>query len=479
MSQESYWTTRAEEVMAELMTRVPENKLRPRLEPTRRAVELLGNPQQTYRVIHVTGTNGKTSTTRFIERLLREFGLRTGRFTSPHLVKLNERMAINGEPVSDEALAETWSAIEPILAIVDAELEAAGDTKLTFFEALAVLGFAVFEDAPVDVLVLEVGMGGEWDSTNVADGDVAVFTPISIDHAERLGNTIAEIATTKSGIVKPQALVLSSAQSAEALSVLRSKADAIADGFYEYGKNFEVSNIRFESIGQRFDVRTLAGEYHDLFLPLHGEYQAENAALAIASVEAFLGGGNQRLMDDVVRIAIADATSPGRLQVLSRKPLVILDAAHNPSGAATLARALQRDFGSPQTTAVISILADKDARGVLEALAPAVNHFVVTASSSPRAFTTDELAALATDLFGASRVTVIDNAQAALAHAKTIAGATGAVVVSGSITLVGDILAEIQRDSDFDSADDVEAEGSGEYIATEIYEEEEPEDGEN
>ena len=479
MSQDSYWAARADDVMEALLTRIPENKLRPRLEPTRRAVELLGNPQQTYRVIHVTGTNGKTSTTRFIERLLREFGLRTGRFTSPHLVKLNERMAINGEPVSDEALAEVWQTIAPILDMVDAELEAAGDTKLTFFEALAVLGFAVFEDAPVDVLVLEVGMGGEWDSTNVADGDVAVFTPISIDHSERLGNTIAEIATTKSGIIKPGALVLTSAQTAEAREVLAAKAEAIADGFFEYGKNFEVRNVRSEAVGQRFDVETLAGDYTDLFLPLHGEYQAENAALAIAAVEAFLGGGNQRLMDDVVRIAIADATSPGRLQVISRKPLTILDAAHNPGGAATLARALKRDFGSPKTIAVLSILSDKDARGFLEALGDSVHEFVVTQSSSPRALTSDELAAITRDIFGETRVTVIDDAQAALAHAKSNAGVAGAVVVAGSITLVGDILAAIQRDADFDSELYAEEEVESEFVATEIYEDEENEDGEN
>ncbi|MEY4310622.1 MAG: hypothetical protein RLZ71_548, partial [Actinomycetota bacterium] len=225
------WAKKAKAVEAALLTRIPENKLRPRLEPTRRAVELIGDPQKSYRVIHITGTNGKTSTTRFVERILREMGLRTGRFTSPHLVHLNERMSIDGAPVSNEVLVEVWNDIAPILEIVDAELEAAGETKLTFFEALAVLGFAVFADAPVDVLVLEVGMGGEWDSTNVADGDVAVFTPISLDHVERLGSTIAEIAKTKSGIIKPGAFVLTSEQPSEALEVLRAKAADVADFF--------------------------------------------------------------------------------------------------------------------------------------------------------------------------------------------------------------------------------------------------------
>ena len=459
MSEESYWAAKVDDVMAALMTRVPENKLRPRLEPTRRAVEMLGNPQQSYRVIHVTGTNGKTSTTRFIERILREFGLRTGRFTSPHLVRVNERMAIDGEPVSDQVLAEIWADVAPLLDIVDAELEAAGDTKLTFFEALAALGFAVFADAPVDVLVLEVGMGGEWDSTNVADGDVAVFTPISIDHAERLGNSIEEIAKTKSGIIKSDALVVTSAQTSEAMRVLEAKTAEVADELFKFGLNFEISNLRKEAIGQRFDARTLAGEYRDLFIPLHGEYQAENAALAIAAVEAFLGGGTQRLMDDVVRVALADASSPGRLQVISRKPLVILDAAHNPGGAATLARALEHDFASPRTTAVLSILADKDARGVLDALAGAVHEFVITQSSSNRAMPAAQLAALATEMFGAERVTLIENAQSAFEQAKANAVAGAAVVVSGSITLVGDILGYIQAEQFDDYSDEEDENG--------------------
>lgn len=448
MSEESYWAARADEVMDSLLTRIPENKLRPRLEPTRRAVELLGDPQQTYSVIHITGTNGKTSTTRFIERILRELGLRTGRFTSPHLVRLNERMAINGDPVSDQALAEVWADILPVLDIVDAELVAAGDTKLTFFEALAVLGFAIFADAPVDVLVLEVGMGGEWDSTNVADGDVAVFTPIAIDHAERLGNTIAEIATTKSGIIKPGAIVLSSKQPDDALDVLRAKAEAIADGFFVAGVDFEISNLRSELAGQRFDVRTLAGDYRDLFLPLHGEYQAQNAAIAICAVEAFNGGGKQRIMDDVLRVALADASSPGRLQVVSRKPPVILDAAHNPAGAQTLARALENDFGSPRVIAVLSILADKDARGVLEALVGSVDSVIITQSTSPRAIASEELAVLASEVFGKERVTEISNLASAVEEARATVTTNGAVVVSGSITLVGDVLKMIQAEAD-------------------------------
>jgi dihydrofolate synthase/folylpolyglutamate synthase len=447
VSTESYWATKADEVMDALLTRIPENKLRPRLEPTRRAVELLGDPQKSYRVIHVTGTNGKTTTTRIIERILRELGLRTGRFTSPHLVRLNERMAIDGEPVGDQQLAEVWADIEPILAMVDAELEAEGDTKLTFFEALAVLGFAVFADAPVDVLVLEVGMGGEWDSTNVADGDVAVFTPISIDHAERLGSTIAEIAKTKSGIIKPGAIVVSSEQPAEALAVLEAKAAEIAESFAVYGRDFEILDVEPDVAGQRFSVKTLTSEYRDLFLPLHGEYQAENAALAISAVEAFFGVSN-RLFDDVLRVAIADSTSPGRLQVVSRKPLTILDAAHNPGGAESLARAMKKTFGAPKAVAVISILGDKDARALLQALNSTAETFVVTQSTSPRAIEVHELEKIAIEIFGESRVRSASTPYRAVELAKELVSENGAIVVTGSITLVGDVLKNIQLGSD-------------------------------
>ncbi len=447
MSTESYWATKADEVMDALLTRIPENKLRPRLEPTRRAVELMGDPQKSYRVIHVTGTNGKTTTTRIIERILRELGLRTGRFTSPHLVRLNERMAIDGEPVGDQQLAEVWADIEPILAMVDIELEAEGDTKLTFFEALAVLGFAVFADAPVDVLVLEVGMGGEWDSTNVADGDVAVFTPISIDHAERLGSTIAEIAKTKSGIIKPGAIVVSSEQPAEALSVLEAKAAEIAESFAVYGRDFEILDVEPDVAGQRCSVKTLTSEYRDLFLPLHGEYQAENAALAISAVEAFFGVSN-RLFDDVLRVAIADSTSPGRLQVVSRKPLTILDAAHNPGGAESLARAMKKTFGAPKTVAVISILGDKDARALLQALNSTAETFVVTQSTSPRAIEVHELEKIAIEIFGENRVRTASTPYRAVELAKEFVSENGAIVVTGSITLVGDVLKNIQLGSD-------------------------------
>lgn len=453
LENDEYWAEKGREVEAALLKRVPENQIRPRLEPTLRATQLLGDPQKAYRVIHITGTNGKTSTARFIERLLREHGLRTGRFTSPHLVKLNERMSLDGEPVSDERLHTIWTEIEPIIELVDSELAAQNEEPLTFFEVLAVLGFSIFADAPVDVLVLEVGMGGEWDSTNVADGDVAVFTPISIDHTERLGKTLAEIAQTKSGIIKPGAIVLSSAQPTEAFEQLEKRSADHAEKMTAYGVGFEVLSAEPNTLGQTVSIRSLAGEYHDLNLPVHGYYQAENAALAIAAVEAFLGGGEQRIMDDVVRAAFADFSSPGRLQVVGRSPLTILDAAHNPEGAKSLARALKENFGSPYAVAVISVLVEKDARALLVELDDSFVEFIITQSSSPRAIPAEELAELATEIFGADRVRVQKNPQWAMAEAALLLpeGQAGAIVATGSITLVGEVLKLKQIEADQDA----------------------------
>ena len=428
------------EIEASLMARVPEHKLRPRLEPTRRAVELLGDPQASYKIVHVTGTNGKTTTTRIIERILREFGLRTGRFTSPHLIELNERIAIDGEPIDIQRMYQVFKDIEPLLEIVDQELIGQGESRLTFFEALAVLGFACFADEQVHVLVLEVGMGGEWDSTNVADGDVAVFTPIDLDHMERLGNTIAEIAKTKSGIIKPISAVVSSTQKPEALTVLKDKAATVGQVVDVVGDNFQITSLSEDATGITFSLKSLAGEYQDLFMPLHGKYQAENAAVAIAAVEQFMGSAEKALPDEILRSALADVTSPGRLQIISKNPLILLDAAHNPHGARSLADSLISSFQSPAAIGVISILGDKDARGVLEALEPVLTEIILTKSSSTRATALADLIPLALEIFGSDRVFQAEDAKSALDQAKTRLVPGGIVVVSGSITLIGDVL---------------------------------------
>jgi dihydrofolate synthase / folylpolyglutamate synthase len=445
---DKYWASQSDLVLAKLMLRIPENKIRPRLEPTRRAVELLGDPQRAYRVIHVTGTNGKTSTTRFIERILREHGLRTGRFTSPHLVRLNERMALDGEPVSDEQLISVYSDIEPILEFVDQELAEKGESPLTFFEALAVLGFAVFADAPVDVLVLEVGMGGAWDSTNVADGDVAVFTPIGLDHMDRLGNTIEEISETKSGIIKPGSLVVSSAQEPSALSVLEKVSGQISEGLKIEGRDFRVTEYVATPTGQSISISGLAGDYGPYAAPVFGVHQGQNLAVAVAAVEAFLGGGKLQIADDVLRSAISDVSSPGRLQLIKTEPALLLDGAHNPAGSQILANALRAEFSDKPLVGLVAVLADKDVAGLISNLAGVFQSVVITQSSSPRSMTTAELELVASQSLGQD-VFGISDFRLALERAKQRASEIGGiVVVTGSITLVGDIINLIQEESD-------------------------------
>ena len=445
---EKYWETKAAFVLEELMKRVPENKIRPRLEPTRRAVELLGDPQRSYRVIHITGTNGKTSTTRFIERILREHGLRTGRFTSPHLLKFTERMAIDGEPVSDEVLYGVYLDIEPILEMVDQELATNAESPLTFFEALSVLGFAVFADAPVDVLVLEVGMGGAWDSTNVADGDVAVFTPIGLDHMDRLGNTISEIAETKSGIIKQDALVVSSDQSVDALEVLQRVSDEKAEELFVLDTNFSVKSYEPTPTGQRVVVSGLAGTYGPYEAPVFGIHQSANLAVAIAAVEAFLGSGKLPIADDVLRSAVADLSSPGRLQLVRTEPAILLDGAHNPAGAKTLALSLKLEFSDKPLVGLLAVLSDKDVAGLLSELAECFHSVVVTASSSNRSLEVESLAAVASQNLLA-RTESVAGFEYALERARAIASEIGGmVVVAGSISLVGDVLQILQEESD-------------------------------
>lgn len=432
----------AREVYEELLDRVGEANPQPRLAPTRRAAELLGDPQRSYPVIQIAGTNGKTSTSRMIESLLRAHGLRTGLLTSPHLERVNERIMIDGEPLSNTALVDSWRDIQPYLAMTDAELTGNEELPLTFFEALTVLAFAAFADAPVDVAVIEVGMGGEWDSTNVADAQVAVFTPIALDHTSRLGTTIEQIARTKSGIVKPASVVVSAQQLPDALVELRRAVELSEATLAVEGSGFSLTSDTVAVGGQVMSVTGLAGSYPDLFLPMFGDHQAHNAALAIAAVESFIGGGTRALAHDIVAEGLATATSPGRLQVVGTDPTVLVDAAHNPHGAGALAAAVTAYFTFDHVSAVIGILAEKDAAGIIRELEPVVDEFIVTQSTSDRAVDADRLAEIVVAVVGADRVTVEPSLEAALDRARDEASASekGAVLVTGSITLVGDVM---------------------------------------
>jgi len=432
---------RADAVYEALLQRQGEQWVQPRVERTRRVLELLDDPQRTYRVVHVTGTNGKTSTSRMIESLVRAHGLRTGMFTSPHLERFTERIMVDGEPIDDAAVADAWDEIAPFVEIVDAELEAAGDAALTFFELLTVLAFVAFADAPIDVLVLEVGMGGAWDSTNTADGDVAVFAPIDLDHADRLGDTIAEIATVKSGIIKDGAAVVSARQDPAAEAVLRAAAAARGATIRFEGAEFALAQQRLAVGGQQITVRGLAGTYEDEYLPLYGAHQGFNAALAIAAVESLVGGGTQPVAGDVLVEGLGGVTSPGRLQLVGAAPTVLVDAAHNPHGARALVTALRESFDFDEWGVVLGVLSDKDAAGIVDAVAPVAAHVFATAPDSERAEDADAIADLAEahDLRVSVHRDLADAADAARAWAA--ASDRRAVVIAGSVVLAGEALA--------------------------------------
>ena len=441
--EDSEYQDDADRVYEELLARVGEAAPQPRLEPTRRVTELLGDPQRSYPIIHVTGTNGKTSTSRIAESILRAYGLRTGLMTSPHLVRVNERIVIDGQPISNRALAANWADIRPYIDMVDAELIANSEETLTYFEALTVLAFAAFADAPIDVAVIEVGMGGEWDSTNVGDGQVAVFTPIALDHTQRLGSTVAEIARTKAGIIKPVASVVSAVQSSDALAELERAVELTESSLEVEGDGFALESSAVAVGGQVITVRGLAETYSDLFLPMFGDHQGHNAALAIAAVESFLGAGTQPLVGDVLAEGLATATSPGRLQVVGVDPTVIVDAAHNPHGAAALAAALGTYFTFDEIVVVLGVLQDKDAAGIVAALARVAARFNVTQSQSERAVPHDQLAELVVEHAGQDSTYQFETFEQAVADARAWAAESDrrAVLVTGSITLVGEAIA--------------------------------------
>lgn len=439
-----------EYVYQDLLSRAPENKMAPRLDAMQRAVEVLGEPHRAAPVIHITGTNGKTSTARMIERLLMAYDLRTGRYTSPHLSKVTERISIDGHPVSDETFVRIWEEIQPYLQVVDAELEAESKPRITYFEALTILAFAIFADEPVDVVVLEVGIGGSWDATNVADAQVSVVTPIGLDHTDMLGDTLADIAGEKQGIIKDDGFLVSAVQEPEAAQVLLESARAHKAQFRFEGVEFGVVNRAPGVGGQMVTIRGLAGTYADLPVPLFGAHQAENAAVAIAAVDAFLGGGEKPLNPELIRSGWEELSSPGRLEVVRTSPTVIVDAAHNPHGIKASAEAFKESFVVNRLNIVLGVLGEKDAAGIVETLRRDYQDstdfevfLYVSASDSPRAIAPDELENIALNAgFDEDQVQSFEHLYDAIATAITDAGTgeefASAILVTGSITVVGE-----------------------------------------
>ena len=437
---------RLREAEQEILARRPEQTIVPSLERISALASLLGDPQRAYPVIHITGTNGKTTTARMTETLLRARGLRTGLFTSPQLSSMRERICIDGEPLSADDFVAAYEDIAPYAAMVDGQQA----LNLSFFEVLTAMAFAAFADAPVDVAVIEVGLGGTWDATNIADGAVAVITPIAIDHTAYLGDTVAAIATEKAGIIKPGATAVLARQPEEAAVPLLRRAAEVGASVVREDEDFGVTSRELAVGGQVLALRGLAGSYSDLLLPLFGEYQASNAACALAAVEAFSGADGPEspvvLDDDLVREAFQTVTAPGRLELVRRSPVMIVDSAHNPAGMAASIAAVTEAFGFDLLVAVLAVSADKDVEGILAEMEPVVATLVVTRNSAARSMDADELARLAVDVFGPDRVVVAARLDDALEAATTLAdeaadesGPGGAgILITGSTTTAGE-----------------------------------------
>ncbi len=432
--------------------RWPETRIEPSLTRISALMDLLGSPQRTYPSIHIAGTNGKTSVARMVDALLTALHRRTGRTTSPHLQSAVERIAIDGRPISPAQYVATYTELEPFVQMVDDQSQSAGGPAMSKFEVLTAMAFAAFADAPVDVAVVEVGLGGRWDATNVVNAPVAVVTPVSVDHVEYLGDDIAGIAGEKAGIITkagaeaPETVAVIARQTAEAMEVLLTQAVRSDAAVAREDSEFAVLDRQVAVGGQLLQLQGLGGVYSDIYLPLHGEHQAHNAVIALAAVEAFFGAGAQRQLDvDAVRSGFAAATSPGRLERLRSSPTVFVDAAHNPAGASALAQALAEEFDFRYLVGVVSVLADKDAGGILAALEPVLAAVVVTHNGSPRALDIESLALLAEERFGPDRVitaeTLRDAVEAATALVDDAAEGEGhagtGVVITGSVVTAG------------------------------------------
>ena len=443
------------EVEAELDQRWSEVKIDPTLTRMELLMDLLGNPERSFPAIHVAGTNGKTSTVRMIEALMRAFHRRTGRTTSPHLQLATERIAIDGQPLHPRDYVRTWREIQPYVEMADAESEKEGGPKLSKFEVLTAMSYAAFADAPVDVAVVEVGMGGLWDATNVINADVAVITPIGLDHTDYLGSTLEEVAREKAGIIKPRwdlddlltppdNVAIVADQDPAAMTVILEQAVRADAAVARAGSEFGVVSSTIAVGGQQLTLQGLGGDYTDIFLPLSGEHQANNAAVALAAVEAFFGAGSGRMLDiDTVREGFASVESPGRLERVRATPTVFIDAAHNPHGARALGRALQRDFSFNRLIGVVGVLSDKDYVGVLTELEPVFGEIVCTQTRSPRALDAYELVEHAREIFGEERVHVADTLPSAVELAVELAEegemvSGNGVVVTGSVVTAGE-----------------------------------------
>ena len=426
-----------DEIEKKLLARWPETRIEPTLERIAALVDVLGSPQLTYPTIHIGGTNGKTTTSRMIDSLLFEMGLRTGRFTSPHLETYLERITINGQNINPKALVFSYNDIAAYLDLMDSKFE----HPISFFEAMTALAFAAFAEHPIDVGVIEVGMGGEWDATNVVDADVSVIMPINLDHTEYLGETLTEIAQTKAGIIKESGFVVLAQQEPEAAKELLKRAAAMGADVAREGVEYSVLTRSLAVGGQLLTIQSSSDTYEDIFLPLHGKHQASNAAAALVAVEAFFG--DQELDIEAVRAGFANVTSPGRCEVVHRDPTIILDAAHNPHGAAAIAETVQSEFTFDEVIGVVAPMGDKDIHGILLELEQVMDSVIVTRNSSSRSTPVDKLEKIAIEIFGADRVFSDESLEKALDRAvkdtvRPLSEDSVGILVTGSVVTVGE-----------------------------------------
>ena len=436
--------SRIDAIEQALLARWPETRIEPTLERIAALVDILGSPQLTYPTIHVGGTNGKTTTSRMIDSLLFEMGLRTGRFTSPHLESYLERISINGQPIDAKELIFSFNDIAPYLDLMDSKF----DHPISFFEAITALAFAAFAEHPIDVGVIEVGMGGLWDATNVVDADVSVIMPIGLDHTEYLGETLAEIAQTKAGIIKEGGFIVLAQQEPECAVELLKQAALVGADVAREGVEYSVISRSIAVGGQLLTIQGAKDVYTDIFIPLHGKHQASNAAAALVAVEAFFG--DQELDIEAVRAGFANVTSPGRCEIIHRDPTIIIDAAHNPHGAAALADTIQSEFTFDDVIGIFAPMGDKDVRGILLELEQVMDSVIVTANSSPRAMKIEELELIAAEIFGIDRVFTADNLSEAIEKAikdsvRPLSEDTIGILITGSVVTAGEARTTLRK----------------------------------
>ena len=436
--------SRIDAIEQALLARWPETRIEPTLERIAALVDMLGSPQLTYPTIHIGGTNGKTTTSRMIDSLLFEMGLRTGRFTSPHLESYLERIAINGAPIDAKALIFSFNDISAYLDLMDEKFE----HPISFFEAITALAFAAFAEHPIDVGVIEVGMGGQWDATNVVDADVSVIMPIGLDHTEYLGETLTEIAQTKAGIIKEGGFVVLAQQEPECAVELLKQAALVGADVAREGVEYSVLSRSIAVGGQLLAIQGTKEIYTDIFIPLHGKHQASNAAAALVAVEVFFG--DQDLDIEAVRAGFANVKSPGRCEVLHRDPTIIIDAAHNPHGASAIADTIQSEFTFDEVIGIFAPMGDKDVRGILLELEQVMDSVIVTANSSPRSMKVSELEKIASEIFGSDRVfaapTITDAIDKAVKDCiRPLSEDTIGILITGSVVTVGEARAIVRK----------------------------------